>query len=103
MIRNFSQKYREDVEWPALQAFALKEFGVRLEEWMMDGESAYSITEGRTLDPFVYEDGTYHVQVLSESGECLSEWIIVSYDPETLSVETSKLAEPADPKTRNAF
>lgn len=103
MIKKFSQKYREDVEWPALQAFALKAFGIRLEEWMSDGESAYPITEGRTLDPFVYEDGAYHVQVLSGSGSCIAEWRIVSYDPGKGSVEIEKLADPADRSARNAF
>lgn len=91
MIKKFSQSYREDVEWPALQAFALKVFQARITDWSLTDDNRYPVGNGLEIDPFVYEDGEYHVQVYDQDGNLKSEWKILSYDPEADSVETEPI------------
>ena len=90
IVTSFSQSYREDVEWPALQTFALQIFSSHIADHAKTEEDRFPIAGGKEIEPFVYEDGEYHVQAFDASGKFLEEWRIFSYDPETNSVHTKK-------------
>lgn len=98
IITSFSQSYREDVEWPALQAFALQAFSSHITDWSRTEENRFPVVGGKEIEPFVYEDGEYHVQVFDPSGKFLEEWRIFSYDPDENAVHTKKY--PADKPQR---